>query len=278
MGDSGADRLYGGTGESVIMPGPGDDLVSGTGVTYHGEGAGVTVDLAAGTATGDTIGTDTLVKVNFVTGTDHADTIYGDEATNYLAGGYGDDYIDGRGGNDRIDGRSGETATDGTASDNDTVIGGAGNDVISDDGRNDAPYDSADTMMGGAGDDILYVGRGANSIDGGDGTDWLRQGDNTSLALWQVDLTAHTAISMGATSSVTAIENIYSGQGDDTLRGDDGPNHIIGSHGADQLYGEGGNDTLQAGPEGVAPDAGDQADGGDGTDTCVAVTTVNCEA
>ena len=82
----------------------GDDHITGNGNTkilYINAAAGVTVDLAAGTASGDaSVGTDTFTLVNHATGSAFADTLNGDGGTNILTGGFGNDTIDGRGGSD----------------------------------------------------------------------------------------------------------------------------------------------------------------------------------
>ena len=91
--------------------GPGDDTVTGgTGhdtIMYLTALAGITVDLAAGTATttagGDTagIGTDSpLVGIENVVGGDFNDIIIGNSSDNRLEGGKGNDTLLGGGGND----------------------------------------------------------------------------------------------------------------------------------------------------------------------------------
>ena len=60
---------------------------------------GVTVDLAAGTATGD--GSDTLAHIRQVRGSSNADTLLGSDVTRYW------ETFEGRSGNDTIDGRGG---------------------------------------------------------------------------------------------------------------------------------------------------------------------------
>ena len=83
------------------------------------------VDLAAGTATGDSsVGNDTFSGVNRVKGSNFADTISGDSGANT---------IEGQDGNDRIDGRSGNDTLTGGNGDDTFVFGPAfGKDVITD--------------------------------------------------------------------------------------------------------------------------------------------------
>jgi Ca2+-binding RTX toxin-like protein len=87
----------------VLIPGGDDDLVSGGGgtsddVSYGTSPDPVTVDLVAGTATGD--GTDTLVGIEAIIGSTHDDTLIGDANDNIINGGVGNDTCTGGGGND----------------------------------------------------------------------------------------------------------------------------------------------------------------------------------
>jgi len=124
--------------------------------------AGVTVDLAAGTATDGSGAFDTLVSIENVVGTGFADTIGGSAAANRLEGGGGADSL---------------AAGDGA----DTVLGGSGADSL-DGGR------GADVLDGGTGNDALAGGRQADRFvfSGTFGND--RVGDFASGDV--IDLTA----------------------------------------------------------------------------------------
>ncbi|MDE2378885.1 cadherin-like domain-containing protein [Bradyrhizobium sp.] len=82
----------------------GDDLIIGNGNTrlsYNNATAGVIVDIAAGTASGDaSVGTDTFSGVNAVQGSMFADGLSGSSGNETFFGNAGDDFIDGRGGFD----------------------------------------------------------------------------------------------------------------------------------------------------------------------------------
>jgi Ca2+-binding RTX toxin-like protein len=82
----------------------GNDTIVGNGGTrieYTAATAGVEVDLAAGTATGDdSVGTDTFSGVNSARGSSYADTLLGGSAS-------GTEVFEGRGGNDFMDGKQG---------------------------------------------------------------------------------------------------------------------------------------------------------------------------
>jgi Ca2+-binding RTX toxin-like protein len=72
----------------------------------------VTVDLAAGTASGE--GTDTLTGIENVVGSaDFGDTLNGDAQDNSLLGSGGDDSVSGSDGNDELDGGDGTDSLDG---------------------------------------------------------------------------------------------------------------------------------------------------------------------
>ncbi len=104
-GGSGNDALNGGDGDDVLIGGLGNDALNGgTGIDtadYAGAGAGVTVNLATGSATGGA-GTDTLSLVENITGSAFADTLTGDGNANVIRGGGGIDTLNGGGGADEL--------------------------------------------------------------------------------------------------------------------------------------------------------------------------------
>jgi Ca2+-binding RTX toxin-like protein len=120
-GNAGNDRLLGGFDNDLLIGGPGIDNAE------FGGTAGVAVNLASGTATGQ--GSDRLFTIENVKGTDAADNLTGNEGRNTLIGTGGNDILNGAGGNDYLFG--------GTA--NDTLNGGAGFDIC------DGQTGSADT-------------------------------------------------------------------------------------------------------------------------------------
>jgi hypothetical protein len=96
-GDAGANGFYPEGGDDVIVGGDGLDT------TYYLFATGpVTVDLTAGTATGE--GSDSLTGVENIEGSDFDDTISGDAGPNTITGGPGDDVINGADGNDVLEG------------------------------------------------------------------------------------------------------------------------------------------------------------------------------
>ncbi len=175
----------------------GNDSVIGnssTRITYRSADTGVTVDLAAGTATGDlSVGSDSFTNVSQVVGSAHADTLTGSNATDdTLLGGDGADQIDGRDGFDTVDySESGSVVTvdlslgralnDGFGK-VDTLVGieaaigsGFGDALTGTDGDN--------SLSGNAGDDTLIGKDGTDTLEGGDGADLLDGGGGNDLMI-----------------------------------------------------------------------------------------------
>ena len=98
------------------MPKGDDTLAGGSNtdtLTYASATAGVTVNLATGTAQ-DTVGagTDTISDFESLAGSAFDDTLTGTSGTNVIDGGKGNDLIDGGAGNDTMTGGEGfDTAT-----------------------------------------------------------------------------------------------------------------------------------------------------------------------
>ncbi len=131
-GGAGRDALWGEGGADTLRPGAGDDAVDGGAgadvASYAGIVGAVTVDLAAGRATG-AAGTDTLAGVEGAEGGGGADTLTGDAADNALWGGAGDDRLSGGAGADRMDGGAGDDRLQGGAG-ADELAGGPGADAF----------------------------------------------------------------------------------------------------------------------------------------------------
>ena len=143
QGGAGNDTLHGGGGNDIIQGGSGNDTASYDyarpggleGDLAAGNFGGQSVDLLTGTATGS-FGTDTLMAINNVFGSDGNDNLLGNDGQNVLSGEDGNDVLNGRVGND-------------------VLILGEGND----------------TAIGGSGDDLIILGTGTSDIMGGSGFD-----------------------------------------------------------------------------------------------------------
>jgi Ca2+-binding RTX toxin-like protein len=97
IGDGGSNRLRGLAGDDFL---DGGDNSSGNWADYRNDIAGVTVNLATGTATDGWGDTDTLAYIQRVAGSSFADVITGSIGNNRLQGWEGDDLLTGNGGND----------------------------------------------------------------------------------------------------------------------------------------------------------------------------------
>ncbi|MGF6230196.1 Ca2+-binding RTX toxin-like protein [Inquilinus ginsengisoli] len=96
-GWGGDDQLFGGAGADTLDGGVGSDTAS-----YFGNGGAVTVNLAAGTASGGTAQGDVLISIESVDGSNFNDTLTGSGANNTMRGWTGRDMLTGGAGADRF--------------------------------------------------------------------------------------------------------------------------------------------------------------------------------
>ena len=251
VGGLGVDTLSGADGDDVLDGGAGGDAIDGGEgsdyARYENSSAGVTIDLAAGTASGGEAAGDTLTSIENLIGSEHQDTLTGDAGANifegrggadFLYGGDGDDTLSGGDGADTLTGSGGDDSLDGGA-DNDTLYGGADNDTLT-------GGDGVDTLDGGGGDDVLTGGAEGDSLDGGADSDTASYvGSDATVT---IDLTAGTASGGHAQGdTLTSIESVTGSNHDDVLTGDGGANVLAGGAGDDTLEGKAGADTLDGG-------------------------------
>ncbi len=238
------DTMHGGPGNETMWGGGGDDLIDGGDgpydwVTFLYSSVPVTVDLAAGTATGN--GTDTLVNIERVEGSNYDDTITGGPGNDWMKGNNGNDVINGGGGNDDLEGNKGDDTLNGDAG-NDELLGHAGSDTL-----NGGPgYDSLNCQctFGGSGGIISFdcnpdsnAAEGDDVLNGGDDPDGL------------VDGIGHDVMDGGDAADLVASYFGHDLVGDELHGGPGGP------------YDE---DLLMSGP------GDDLIDGGEGLDTVMA--------
>lgn len=193
LGAGGNDVLQGQAGNDILIGGPGDDVIQGNGgfdtASFQGAPNGVTVDLAAGIATGE--GTDTLLGMDDVIGSPQADKVIGSETNNVLDGRDGDDVLVGSAGSDRLIGGPGSDTVDYRTAPGPVSIflaagraEGHGSDTLA--GVENAVgtrWDdrlvgnaAANRLRGLAGDDALIGRPGADVLVGGRGQDIMRGG------------------------------------------------------------------------------------------------------
>jgi Ca2+-binding RTX toxin-like protein len=113
----------------------------------------------------------------------------------------------------------------------DTLVGLAGNDTLN-------GQDGDDSLRGDIGDDTLI---------GGIGTDWASYANASGNVT--VDLSAAQPRSFGAdgNDSLSSIENVLGGNGNDSILGDGLANLLDGGNGNDTLDGGEGDDSLYGG-------------------------------
>ena len=279
------DTLSGDTGDNILRPGGGDDMIDGRDgidlVLYNTQDAGVTVNLAMGTADDGEGGTDMLSNIENAEGSVFADQLTGDGGANLLLGRSGGDTLNGGGGDDVLDGGAGHDDLNG-GDGVDTVdysvdpgavtvnlgAGGAldggghmdsltsieaaigsrfADNLIGGDTANTLEgRDGADIIIGGAGDDILRGGLGADNLAGGDGMDIASYVDSTVRVV--VNLTSGYRIGgEAAGDTYNSIEGLRGSALNDTLVGTADANMLMGDEGRDTLRGEAGDDVLEGG-------------------------------
>lgn len=276
-GGTGADTLDGGDGSDTILI---EDAFGNDSIVGGEDGDGSDVDVLDLSALGDgvtliatgdeagtvTDGTDTITfsEVEHVILTDQNDTV---STTNDTAGliidagaggdnvvaGSGDDTILGGTGGDVLQGRDGnDSIVGGDASDNsyDILYGGTGND----------------TLEGGGGNDNLIGGLDADTIDGGDGLDYVNYGaehDGSDLSI-NLETGANT---QGDT--YISLEGAQGGSGDDVITGSENDDFLLsGYFGEDTIDGGGGDDFIYGDLQFSGAHVNDDSlTGGDGNDT-----------
>ncbi len=163
----GNDTVYGGAGNDYFYAGAGADAYYGGAdqdtILFYDSNEGVTVDLVAGTGSGGDAEGDTYNSIERVYGTQHDDTLIGDDGDNVLHGGSGSDVIVDGAGNDWLSGDVGGCGvTGGGAAYADTFVFHGGedeeHDIITDfaPGVDTIDFTQADEFFGF--DDLLNGG------------------------------------------------------------------------------------------------------------------------
>ena len=289
LGDSGDNTLVGTPGNDVFQGFGGNDILEGGDgrdkALYTDAQAGITINLAAGTvqgtAPGDlaSIGTDTLQSIEYIVGSNFADTFdatgssntsanagsvptagrFSGSITNYFEGGGGNDTIIGNGATMvSYDHAAAAVTVDLAAgTGHGTVAGDAaqvGNDTFSGvTGVRGSAFD--DTLLGNddpKGIDVFYGGAGNDFIDGRSGYDLVVYSpliDNTVTGGITVNMAAGTVVGDASVGSDTlrSVEAIRGTNFNDIYNavGFSGTSANAGSLGTfNQFEGMGGNDTI----------------------------------
>ena len=175
LGNAGNDSLDGGLGDDLLIGGAGNDAIEGGDgideVDYFDSVTAINVDLSTSTVADDGLGgSDTIVNVEDVHGSDFDDVIAGDSNANTLEGELGNDTLDGKLGDDKLFGDQGD----------DTFTGGLGNDFIDGGGGADVAIFSgnlADYTISDTGSGVIVSGN--DGVDVVTGVETLQFDDAT---------------------------------------------------------------------------------------------------
>ena len=289
IGGAGDDSITGNDRDNTFEGGHGNDILNGGGgidtAIFTSALSPLTVDLAAGTASGAETGNDTLTGIENIIAGGGADRITGDAADNLLVGGNDDDVIYGGEGTDELygddpvfaeeglmaegmtaanlpsSGRGHDILHGGTGDDQlfggllgDWLFGESGNDTLHGEDGWDVMYGGAarDYLDGGAGRDNMHGGAGNDTLYGSGGNDTMRGDDGWDFLDGGFGDDRMWGGNLG--------DRMYGGDGNDFLYGDTGWDFLDGGAGRDHLNGNAGNDTVHGG------DGNDSLYGEDGDD------------
>ena len=264
-GREGVDSLAGGQGDDTLIGGAGADTLAGGDGTdtasYETSTQAVGIDLTGQRAIGDSTRNDAFNdqfdSIERILASALNDTfIAGSTKTDYqYDGGLGSDTIDFSASTSAVDvsfklhtfgssnGASGGFADKARFQNIEKIIGTNFNDTL---GGDDQVVLSND-IKAGAGNDMVYVSLGADTLDGGAGTDTITFVDiasGVSLELSQSRL-SFTVDAKTHTVNYGGFENVVGSGYADRLTGDSGNNLLSGGGGDDTLRGAGGADTLE---------------------------------
>ncbi|MDA0910859.1 MAG: hypothetical protein O2809_04790 [Proteobacteria bacterium] len=208
---SGNNQVYAYDGDNIIMTGGGDDYIelgNGNNVIRAGHG-----DNEIYLGDGD----------NQIYSGNGDDVIYVYDGDNVIKAGHGDNEIYAGNGNNIITTGNGDDLIEVQSGQN-TVRSGAGDDIV----------------YGGNGDDLIYAGKGDDVIYAGGSNDQLyaQWGDNV---LYGED--GNDTLYAGNDGA----DQLFGGQGDDTLRAKNGNDLLQGQEGDDALIAHGDNNILSGG-------------------------------
>ena len=269
VGGTGADTVFGGLGRDTLDGGAGIDILD---YGYATGGISLSIsDISSSVGLSYAVGgslTDIDVIRNFegIIAGSGDDCLIGDANANTLSGGAGKDTLDGGGGNDIVDysyvtadislsvSDAASTAgysfsVGGSATDVDVLknfegfLSGSGNDTLTGDAKDNV-------LGGGAGNDLFVGGLGNDAIDGGAGTDtadYSTRATDISVSLFGAVASTARVVSNTELDTLTNIENVTTGSGNDSLFGDQLANIFVTGAGNDTVDGGGGNDSVNGG-------------------------------
>lgn len=288
VGNTAANTLCGLGGQDILIGGLGNDILNGgDGIdtaSYGGATSGVTVSLALTTAQNTKgAGTDTLMNIENLLGSNYNDFLTGNSAANVLTGGGGADNMAGGTGNDiyYVDNPGDVTTeTSSLATEIDTVYsnisrtlyGGyveklylTGTNAINGGGNwlnNTLVGNSAANMLsGGGGNDVMNGWLGRDTMIGATGNDTYYVDDEVEVTLENVNEGYDTVFSSTNRTLGDNLERLYL-TGTNSINGTgnklnnvivgtntsnipfSGNNVLAGKYGSDTLTGGTGHDTF----------------------------------
>jgi Ca2+-binding RTX toxin-like protein len=322
-GSAGDDVINAGLNVETIYTGEGDDVVYAGAETSLVE-AGPGEDTIYGEPLENELGADEVEapEIEYEPAAPAQSAVPQDEASATASticlktrclGGVGDQELHGEGGNDEIFGERGNDELFGEQG-NDALYGGVGDDGIFGGVENDflAGGGGADLLEGEAGDDVVRGDGTIDTIKGNEGIDTLSFATGVTPGFEGAYPSSITHVSGfpesesgerrgvfvrldgggtsctyaacnngaglgGGADSVAEVENVIGTAFPDIIVGSSGANKIYGGGGGDVIIGSGGADELFGGAEGdyFEENSGGVIYGGKGTNSCVGTATKN---
>ncbi|MCS3765091.1 VCBS domain-containing protein [Bradyrhizobium centrosematis] len=269
QGSTFSDTLLGSSFNNNFTGLGGDDYIDGRGgfdtAIYNSLSTvtgGVTIDMAAGTATGDaSIGTDTLRSIEGIQGTSYADsyvaTGYGQAGALNIGNNGGFNQFEGLGGDDQITG-NGSTRLLYTNATGGVTVGLNAGSVTGDVSVGHDSFAGVNSVYGSNFADTYDATGfiGFNSFQGQGGNDTITGNGSTQILFANatagviVNLANGTAdgdASVGHDTIVGGVTNVSGSNFNDTITGSSGNDQLVGNGGSDLLSGGAGNDALNGG-------------------------------
>ncbi|WJN59968.1 hypothetical protein OH686_14530 [Pseudomonas sp. SO81] len=250
--------LYAGAGSNVLNGGTGSDSVS---YLYASSAVTVTLASSAAQATGGS-GSDTLIAIESLIGSNYNDKLTGNSASNRLSGGLGNDVLNGGAGSDKMIGGEGsdtyyvdnagdvvsETNADASTGGTDTVYSYLTSYSLGTNIENGRILAAGSANLSGNNlNNVLVAGIGNNILNGSDGTDTVSYTHASSAVTVSLNSTSAQATKGSGSDTLISIENLAGSQYNDSLTGNAASNTLNGGAGNDRLIGGAGKDLLIGG-------------------------------
>ncbi|HEY8355976.1 MAG TPA: hypothetical protein VIL30_00840 [Ramlibacter sp.] len=273
-GSSAGDILVGNASDNMFHGQGGNDTINGADgfdwADYFRATAAVTVNLSLATNQAQGAdGTDRLIGIEAVRGSNFHDVLTGNDDDNWLRGLRGNDNLNGGEGSDWADYRDalgGVSVNLGLATNQATGADGTDQLVSIEHLRGGR---LADMLVGNDGDNFLRGLQGNDTLDGAAGGDWADYREAAGAV--SVNLATGRASGADGTDTLSNIERVRGSLHNDVITGSVVDNVLRGLAGNDRLDGGGGFDVADysEAASGVKVNlalASNQATGGDGTD------------